>query len=234
MHLRALFAGLAVAVAFCLVPQARAQSSEPRDCSRVDWQAEGYRDASTRGSPSDATSWVEQHRQSCMDVVGVDEPAYETGFIQGLTAFCTPRRAFDIARAGGTYVGWCPADQANAFAIGLRDGRRVRTAETAVTEARQETREQRWRERQRRDEIRQTQIDRSREIMTNTSMADTTPLSELLFNSGDRTRSDQLRGQREQRQMAEVQAVSSAQEQEAAGEDLATLRAELGDRYGEW
>lgn len=232
MHLRALFAGLAFAAAFFLVPAANA-AVEPRDCSAVDWRAVGYEDASTRGSPSDATSWVEQHRQSCMDVVGVDEAAYESGFIDGLVAFCTPRRAFDIGRAGDTYIGWCPAEQAEAFARGVRDGRRVRVAETASLGARRTARREEWTERQRREDIRQTQVDRARERVSNTAMSGAS-LSELLFQNGDRSRSDILGEQRTQRRIAEVQAEEAADEQADAEEDIAALRAEFGDRYGVW
>lgn len=231
MHLRALFAGLAVAAAFLLVPNAHAQ--EARDCSRVDWQAVGYQDAEQRGSPADATSWVEQHQRTCVDVVGVDEAAYEAGFIQGLTAFCIPRRAFDLARAGQTYVGWCPADQAEAFALGLRDGRRVRMAESVATTVRQEERRQQWREREQRERLRQQQVDRARDRVANTAMSGAS-LSDLLFNQGDRGWDDTMRETRTQRRIAEVRAEDAALAEAVVAEDLEALRAELGDRYGAW
>lgn len=231
MHLRVLFAGLTVAAAFFLAPQAHAQ--EPRDCGAVDWRAVGYADADARGSPADAASWVEQHRQSCIDVAGVDEGAYETGFIQGLTAFCAPRRAFDLARAGQTYVGFCPADQANAFAMGLRDGRRVRMAESSATDASRTTRREEWRGRERRNQAQQTRVDRSRNLVASTAMS-SQPLSELLFSQGDRGWDDVQREQRQQTRVAEVRAEDAGIAETYAQEDLETLRAELGDRYGSW
>lgn len=231
MHLRALFAGLAFAAAFFLSP-AYAQT-EPRDCSAVDWQAVGYQDAETRGSPADATSWVAQHRESCIDVAGVDESAYETGFIQGLTAFCMPRRAFDLGRAGETYIGWCPADQAQAFARGIRDGRRVRVAEQAAVGAARESRRQEWREREQRERVRQAQVDRARARVSNTAMSGAS-LSDELFHNGDRRVADIVSEQQAQLRVTEVRAEDAEIAEAHLDEDLAALRAEFGDRYGVW
>jgi hypothetical protein len=228
VHLRALFAGLTIAAALWLVPAAaHAQAPEPRDCSQVDWAAVGYTDAEQRGSPADAPSWVDQHRQSCIDVVGVDETAYETGFIQGLTAFCTPRRAFDLGRAGETYVGWCPADQAEAFAIGLRDGRRVRTAQSALSEVNDVSRRLNIERREAQQAFEQSGPSRL-----------TAPVGgQRSFQMG-REYQDALADQRVQqfRQIAQMERVAETVEDVTAGreEQVETLRSEFGDRYGEW
>lgn len=226
MQLRAVFAGLAVAAAILLMPKA-AQSQEARDCSTVDWSAVGYADAEQRGSPADATSWVAQHRETCMDVVGVDESAYESGFVQGLTAFCTPRRAFDLGRAGETYVGWCPADQAEGFAQGLRDGRRVRVAEAAVSEVQSVSRQLRTRQREMRNQQDQAGLSRSTAVVG----------ASRSFQMGAAYQEQQLVQQMEQgSRLARIEQAVDAMEDVNAGrqEQLEALRAEFGDRYGAW
>lgn len=226
MQLRALFAGLVLAAAFWLTPHA-ASAQEARDCSSVDWSAVGYADAEQRGSPADATSWVAQHRETCIDVVGVDEAAYESGFIQGLTAFCTPRRAFDLGRAGETYVGWCPADQAEGFARGLRDGRRVRVAEAAVSEVQSVSRQLRTRQRDMRNQQDQAGPSRSTAAVG----------AARSFQMGAAYQEQQMVQQVEQNsRLARVEQALNAMEDVAAGrqEQLEDLRTEYGDRYGAW
>ncbi len=226
VQLRAVFSGLAFAVALWLTPQA-ADAQEARDCSTVDWSAVGYADAEQRGSPADATSWVDEYRHTCIDVVGVDEAAYESGFIRGLTAFCTPRRAFDLGRAGQTYVGWCPADQAEAFALGLRDGRRVRVAEAAVNEVASVSRQLRARQREMRDQQDRAGANRATSVIG----------AERSFQMGAAYQEQQLVQQMEQTsRLARIDQAVNSMEDVTAGrqEQLETLRAEYGDRYGEW
>lgn len=226
MQLRALFAGLTFAAAFWLTPPA-AHAQEARDCSAVDWSAVGYADAEQRGSPSDATSWVDQHRETCIDVVGVDEAAYEAGFIQGLTAFCSPRRAFDLGRAGETYVGWCPADQAEGFAQGLRDGCRVRVAEAAVSEANVVTRQVRSRQREMRNRQDRAGHNRTTEVIG----------AQRAMQMGAAYQEQALVQQMEQNmRLARVEQALNTMEDVSAGreEQLDELRTEYGDRYGEW
>lgn len=226
MHLRVLFAGLALVAAFLLTPAA-AHAQEARDCSRVDWHEVGYTDAETRGSPADAPSWVEEHRATCMDVAGVDEGAYEAGFIQGLSAFCTPRRAFDLGRAGETYVGWCPADQAEAFALGLHDGRRVRVAESAVSEAQSVSREVRAR---RREAYSQTEQARANQATAALGASRAFQMGAAYQEQQMVQRAEDFSG------LARIDRAVETMENVTEGrqEQLETLRAEFGDRYGAW
>lgn len=147
MLLRALIAGLAFAAAFAFLPSSASAQQAPA-CADVDWYAQGYTDAERNGSPEDATSRIGEHRGRCTGEEAIDQPLYETGFITGLADFCTPVRAFQLARGGGNYGGWCPAELAEAYAIGLLDGARVRRAEQAVSDIRPISREARARERE--------------------------------------------------------------------------------------
>lgn len=101
------------------------------DCLRGDWYAIGAADGRHGYSPQRLT----HHAKACAKHgVGVDGPAYDAGFIEGLHQFCVPPRAFSLGRENGSYHRLCPADAEPAFLAAYDLGRDAYAIEQELAE----------------------------------------------------------------------------------------------------
>lgn len=75
------------------------------ECVRGDWFGIGLSDARS-GHRADRLG---EHQKACAKHgYGVDRPAYEAGYHEGLVDFCTPAQAFRSGRDGKNYPDQCP------------------------------------------------------------------------------------------------------------------------------
>lgn len=204
-----------------------------QSCVNADWRALGYQDGDTRGTTEDAHTYLVDRMADCEDGDVVDTSAYNVGFLEGLNAFCQPQRAFRLARSGGEYAGFCPVELSEAFATAFADGLRVRSVEQMAVNARVLQRDQEFAERAERDRIIAARVNAARNLTAGTTMTEAAT-SELLFLSGHRGSGDVLRAQEGSRRRAEQRAAAEGARRSDLLRELETMRAEFGDRYGEW
>ena len=195
-----------------------------QECDGANWRAIGFADGAERGSTSDGSSRLAEHASACGD--RVDAYAYEAGFIDGLRAFCTPERGFAMARAGQTYAGLCHEDQAEAFGRALEQGGRIAQVETRLVEA---------------SERKDALFVRRREI--NQTAREAVGASGQMVPCGSGLCANRPNAIAWQRQEAEFRAERDRVEvalREAEAlipelqRQLTALRAEIGERYGNW
>lgn len=75
------------------------------DCARGDWFRIGVNDARS-GYRLDRLG---EHQKACSKYgYGVDYPAYEAGYHEGLVDFCVPEQMFRSGRDGKSYPDQCP------------------------------------------------------------------------------------------------------------------------------
>ncbi len=204
-----------------------------QSCANTDWRALGYQDGDARGTTADAHSYLVERMADCEEGDVVDASAYNVGFLEGLSAFCQPPRAFRLARSGGVYEGFCPVELSEAFATAYADGLRVRSVEQMAINAQRLQREERWNEREQRDRVAELRTEQARNLTPRTALTDPS-LSDLLFANERRDWgyaigvAEAVGGRSERRADAERARGAALQA------DLEALRAEFGDRYGEW
>jgi len=110
------------------------ETMSAEECALADWRALGFDDAAQSGAYR-----FNERAQSCAEKgYSADIGAYQTGFANGMVAFCQPARAFAFASDGGTFSGVCPAELEPDFRAAFMDGERVHDAEGALEEARSE------------------------------------------------------------------------------------------------
>ncbi len=82
------------------------------DCSGADWTSLGFAD----GQSGAASNMVDKRRKDCREHgLDVDLAGYAEGRARGLALYCTPEGGFAAGRAGGEYLGVCPAEAEAAF-----------------------------------------------------------------------------------------------------------------------
>lgn len=228
MFLRIAFVAAAFMAAF-----GAGNAHATQSCANADWRALGYQDGDTRGTTADARSYLVDRMADCENGDVVDTSAYNVGFLEGLGSFCQPPRAFRLARAGGVYSGFCPVELSEAFATAFADGLRVRSVEQMAMNARVLQRDQEFAERAERDRIIAARVNAARNLSAATAPTDAAA-SELLFLSGHRGSGDVLRAQEGSRRRAEQRAAAEGVRRSELLRELEMMRAEFGDRYGEW
>jgi hypothetical protein len=103
---RVLLALLAPAV---LAALAACASLSEDACRAGDWRGIGLRD----GAAGRADGYVANHAEACAEIgVIPDIVAWGAGRAEGLTLYCTPQNAFDIAARGSRINAVCPASAA--------------------------------------------------------------------------------------------------------------------------
>lgn len=96
------------------------------ECSRGNWFRIGAEDARS-GHRSDRLA---EHRKACAKHgYGVDDPAYEAGYHEGLVDFCTPAQAFRSGRDGKNYPDQCPVSLSRSMQPGWLLGSDVHALE---------------------------------------------------------------------------------------------------------
>lgn len=91
-------------------------------CRAGDWRGIGQRDGAA-GRPD---GYIANHAEACAGIgVTPDLAAWRDGRAEGLTLYCTPRNAFDIAARGGRINPVCPASAAYGLARATDQGRRA-------------------------------------------------------------------------------------------------------------
>lgn len=102
-------------------------------CLTADWRTIGFED----GASGKSETAISTYRQDCADHgVAPDLNAYRLGHRQGSENYCTQRNGFNVGLRGASYQGSCPADLAEQFLSGYRDGQQLYGLQQAVNNAR--------------------------------------------------------------------------------------------------
>lgn len=121
-----------IGVVFALSALAGCETMSVEECATADWRQLGYADADRNGTDN-----LANRAESCADKgIAADAQAYHIGFEDGLRSFCQPPRAFDFARRGGSFNGYCPGDLDEGFRYAYGDGRRVYDLQQSIDAAR--------------------------------------------------------------------------------------------------
>ena len=101
--------------------QACAQTTV-RDCRTADWFGIGQRDG-LAGAPE---TIFDSYRAACREAgIVPDREAYENGRQEGLQAYCTDARGFEVGRGRGVYHHVCPPELEKRFLAGRARGMRL-------------------------------------------------------------------------------------------------------------
>lgn len=102
------------------------------ECEQADWQIIGLEDG-TAGRP---VSYIGRHRKACADYgVKPNMAQYQRGHADGVRAFCTPRKGYQLGSAGRGHNDVCPADLRGAFLAAFDDGLSVHAAQKDMLDA---------------------------------------------------------------------------------------------------
>tara|TARA_R110002096_G_scaffold416576_3_gene619560 strand:+ start:4771 stop:5346 length:576 start_codon:yes stop_codon:yes gene_type:complete len=105
------------------------------ECLVADWRTIGYQD----GSQGRSEQWLERRGEACAEFgVAPNMEEYLGGRVQGLSAFCQPRRGFDMGLRGNRYDNVCPQNLEGAFLYAYQDGRGLRDRRANVNAIEQE------------------------------------------------------------------------------------------------
>lgn len=111
---------------------ASCETMSAEECVAADWRSLGYTDAERSG----ADRFGERAESCAENGIGADRSAYQTGFAEGMYAFCQPQHGFDFARRGGGFSGYCPAELESDFRYAFADGQRVHEVTSRLESAR--------------------------------------------------------------------------------------------------
>ena len=102
------------------------------ECREADWRIIGLED----GSAGRPLSYIGRHRKSCAEHgVKPDIGDYQLGHADGVALFCTPRKAFELGKRGGSHNDVCPAGLRDAFLLAYEDGLAIYSARREMTDA---------------------------------------------------------------------------------------------------
>lgn len=102
------------------------------ECETANWRAIGYED----GVAGARDSQFSQHRQECAEHgVTADINDYLDGHAEGAKKYCTQTNGFFLGIKGQNYNGNCTEALAPAFLNGLTDGKRIYSAQRAMSSA---------------------------------------------------------------------------------------------------
>lgn len=126
---------LMIAVPFVILLSGCAKTMNENECLVADWRTIGYQDGS-QGRPE---QWLERRGEACAEYgVAPNMDEYLLGRMQGLTAFCQPRRGFDMGLRGNRYDNVCPQNLEGEFLYAYQDGRELRNRQVSVSNIEQE------------------------------------------------------------------------------------------------
>ncbi len=75
-------------------------------CRAGDWDGVGFRD----GVEGRLPSYFLNHARACNEIgIAPNKSVWEKGYAEGLTRYCTPRRAFEEGQSGDRLNNVCPA-----------------------------------------------------------------------------------------------------------------------------
>ena len=70
----------------------------------------------TQGKAGSPKKYTDDLRSTCMGShPNIDLEAYEKGFYQGWSEYCTPNKAFDMGKKSDRYFSFCPLDREKQF-----------------------------------------------------------------------------------------------------------------------
>jgi hypothetical protein len=100
-------------------------SLSERECRNADWYAIGTRD----GRNGADAGRIAEHEKACAELgIQPDRTQWAAGRADGLAAYCTPRRGFDVGESGGVYGGVCGPETEPAFLRAYDLGRELADA----------------------------------------------------------------------------------------------------------
>ncbi|WP_170317640.1 DUF2799 domain-containing protein [Paroceanicella profunda] len=105
-----------------LVSGCSALPPEPLDaqsCTPQNWRNLGYEDGAA-GRSRDA---LDRRAQQCADYGPPQDVLWDLGYNEGLLAWCTPSRAYDLGRGGRAIPVDCPPETRASFLQAYEDGR---------------------------------------------------------------------------------------------------------------
>ncbi|PWR01590.1 hypothetical protein DKT77_15760 [Meridianimarinicoccus roseus] len=83
-------------------------SLSKEECRGGDWRGIGFTDGANGRGPEH----IERHRKACAKVdVVPDMAAWLEGRKAGLQSYCTPAKAYDVGRSGGSIAPYCSGAQ---------------------------------------------------------------------------------------------------------------------------
>jgi hypothetical protein len=129
------FARAVAALCFSLLAGCASLSEE--ECRTADWAQIGVRD----GADGRGTDHIEAHRRACAGIgVSPDAEAWLRGRERGLRLYCTPTKAYEVAREGRTLRSGCTAAEIERLQPGYDWGREYWRLELRIQDLRSEIR----------------------------------------------------------------------------------------------
>ncbi|MBS0126623.1 DUF2799 domain-containing protein [Thetidibacter halocola] len=126
---------LALACLFLPLALAACATLNQDQCVSGDWREIGQRD----GQNGRTADYIAQHVKACAEYgVTPDRTAWEQGRKTGLTAYCTPARAYDEGRDGRSLSPVCPASSLPALTAAHAKGREYLSLTNQIRELRDE------------------------------------------------------------------------------------------------
>ena len=108
------------------------------ECRAADWYQIGYADGSEGYSPDR----LESHRQACAKIgVSPDAETWFEGRERGLRLYCTPIKAYEVARRGSTMRAGCTAAETRALMPAFDWGRAYWRLEQEIDDIESDIRE---------------------------------------------------------------------------------------------
>lgn len=107
------------------------------ECRAADWSRIGLRD----GAEGRGTDHIEAHRRACAGIgVSPDAEAWLRGRERGLRFYCTPTKAYEVARDGRTLRPGCTVEEIEQLQPGYDWGREYWRLELRIQDLRSEIR----------------------------------------------------------------------------------------------
>jgi hypothetical protein len=133
--MRTFVAVVFVPLALLLLASCATLSEE--ECRAADWYQIGVND----GAEGRATDYVESHRRACAGVgVSPDVEAWLRGRAQGLRLYCTPAKAYQVAREGHALRPGCTAEEIQRLQPAYDWGREYWRLEIRIEDVRSDIR----------------------------------------------------------------------------------------------
>ena len=96
------------------------------ECANANWQARGYSDGQN-GSPR---SLLSRHIKACGKIgVYPNQAQYQSGYLEGVKLYCTPRNGLKEGRLNAEYHDVCPVELESAFLKSHIDGLQLKLTE---------------------------------------------------------------------------------------------------------
>ena len=123
---------IAVAAGGAVLTLGSCETMSADQCLAGAWGERGYKD----GASGQLPSRLQDHAEACAKHGVVPETeVYMSAREDGLRDYCTASGGFQVGRSGSGYTGACPREAEAEFLPAFNDGRRIYTAEQAVSAA---------------------------------------------------------------------------------------------------